>query len=71
MKQYELSSLELRKAGIYFKDTCELSFQFRVKMELKQIIDTLENVKGKGIPDILEKLNHLTGELNKYYKEVD
>ena len=68
VKKYSLSGWKLRKAGIYFKDSAGKSLHNRTVKELKEIVSGLELTDT--IPDILEKLTHLTEELNKYYKEV-
>jgi len=68
VKKYSLSGWELRKAGIYFKDSAGKSLKLKARKELSEISEVL--YQGEDVPDILEKLTKLTEELNKYYKEV-
>lgn len=69
MKEYILDSLILREVGIYYKDIQEVRFQNKLRIELKEILGILR-LKAFTVPDILEKLNNITSELNKYYKEI-
>ena len=68
LKKYSLSSIELRKTGIYFKDSAGKSLKYKTSKELWEISEVL--YQGGDVPDILEKLTKLTEELNRYYKEV-
>jgi len=69
MKEYILDSLILREVGIYYKDIQEVRFQNKLRIELMEILGILR-LKAFTVPDILEKLNNITSELNKYYKEI-